>query len=92
MICLALTAPAHAGEDPAHALDGELHRGMEPQPARDGAEKRVWDLLSLHDAIAIDSLLSRVSLPASEVYSALLSLETLNLIRQLPGNKYVRRL
>jgi DNA processing protein len=63
-----------------------------PQPALDGAEKRVWDLLSLHDAIAIDSLLSRVSLPASEVYSALLSLETLNLIRQLPGNKYVRRL
>jgi DNA processing protein len=63
-----------------------------PQPALEGAEKTVWDLLSLHDAVAIDGLLSRVSIPATDVYSALLSLETLNLIRQLPGNKYVRRL
>ena len=63
-----------------------------PQPQLEGAEKRVWDLLSVHDAIAIDALLSRVSLTPPDVYSALLSLETLNLIRQLPGNKYVRRL
>jgi len=63
-----------------------------PQPALEGAQKAVWDTLSLHDAVAIDALLSRVSLPAPDVYSALLSLETLNLIRQLPGNKYVRRL
>ena len=62
------------------------------QPELEGAEKKVWDLLSLHDAVAIDSLLSRVSLSSSDVYAALLSLETLNLIRQLPGNKYVRRL
>jgi DNA processing protein len=63
-----------------------------PQPALEGAERKVWDLLSVHEAMAIDALLSRVSLAASDVYTALLSLETLNLIRQLPGNKYVRRL
>jgi DNA processing protein len=63
-----------------------------PQPELEGAEKKVWDLLSVHEALAIDALLARVSLTASDVYSALLSLETLNLIRQLPGNKYVRRL
>src|SRR5688572_2803993 len=63
-----------------------------PQPQLEGPEKKIWDLLSLQDAVAIDSLLSRLALGASDIYSALLSLETLNLIRQLPGNKYVRRL
>jgi DNA processing protein len=63
-----------------------------PQPQLEGAEKKVWSLLSLQDAVAIDSLLSRLPLSASDIYSALLSLETQNLIRQLPGNKYIRRL
>ena len=63
-----------------------------PQPTLEGMEKKIWDLLSVHDATAIDSLLARLSLAAPDVYSALLNLETMNLIRQLPGNKYVRRL
>ena len=63
-----------------------------PQPQLDGAEKKVWDLLSLQESVAIDSLLSRMPISAPDVYSALLSLETQNLIRQLPGNKYIRRL
>jgi DNA processing protein len=63
-----------------------------PQPELEGTDKKVWDLLSVHEAVAIDSLLARLSLVASDVYAALLKLETLNLIRQLPGNKYVRRL
>ncbi|HZI51231.1 MAG TPA: DNA-processing protein DprA [Terriglobia bacterium] len=62
------------------------------QPALEGAEKKIWDLLSVHDAVAIDALLARTSLSPSDVYSALLSMETSNLVRQLPGNKYVRRL
>jgi DNA processing protein len=63
-----------------------------PQPQLAGAEKKIWDLLSLQEAVAIDSLLSKLALGASDIYSALLSLETQNLIRQLPGNKYLRRL
>ena len=63
-----------------------------PQPDLEGVEKKVWDLLSVHEAVSIDALLARVSLAAADTYTALLSLETLNLIRQLPGNKYVRRL
>ena len=63
-----------------------------PQPQLEGAEKRIWDALSAHEAVAIDALLVRASLTATDVYSALLSMETSNLIRQLPGNKYVRRL
>jgi predicted Rossmann fold nucleotide-binding protein DprA/Smf involved in DNA uptake len=63
-----------------------------PQPQLEGAERKVWGLLSLQDAVAIDTLLSRLPLGASDIYGALLSLETQNLIRQLPGNKYIRRL
>ena len=63
-----------------------------PRPDLSADEKKVWDLLSAHDALSIDTLLVRASLPASDVYSVLLNLESGNLIRQLPGNKYVRRL
>jgi len=63
-----------------------------PQPQLEGVEKKIWGLLSLHDAVAIDTLLSRLPLGASDIYASLLSLETQNLIRQLPGNKYIRRL
>jgi DNA processing protein len=63
-----------------------------PQPKLDDDEKKVWDLLSPHDSIAIDALLDRVPLAAPDIYSVLLKFESENLIRQLPGNKYVRRL
>ena len=63
-----------------------------PEPSLEGSEKKVWALLSLQESVAIDTLLSRLPLDASDIYSALLSLETQNLIRQLPGNKYIRRL
>ena len=63
-----------------------------PQPDLSAEEKKVWDLLSAHDAVTIDVLLDRASLSAADVYSVLLHLESENLIRQLPGNKYVRRL
>jgi len=61
-------------------------------PELDGFDKKIWDLLSLQEAVAIDVLLSKMALDASAVYSSLLELETRNLIRQLPGNKYIRRL
>jgi DNA processing protein len=62
-----------------------------PEPELSETDKKVWDMLSVHDAVSIDGLLSRLPLNASDVYSALLSLETLSLIRQLPGKKYIRR-
>jgi hypothetical protein len=65
---------------------------VRPEPKLDGVEKKVWDLLSAQDAVAIDMLLARLPGGASEVYSALLNLESVELIRQLPGMKYIRRL
>src|SRR5437870_4922692 len=63
-----------------------------PEPQLDDAESKVWKLLSLQEAVSIDTLLSKLPLATSEVYSALLSLETGDYVRQLPGKKYIRRL
>ena len=63
-----------------------------PEPQLDEAESKVWKLLSLHEAVSIDTLLSKLPLATSEVYSALLSLEISDYVRQLPGKKYIRRL
>jgi DNA processing protein len=64
----------------------------QPEPQLDDGERKVWRLLSLHDSTPIDHLIVKLPLTTSEVYSALLALETRELIRQLPGNKYIRRL
>ena len=61
-------------------------------PDMDEDQQKVWRVLTLHDAIPIDTLLAKLPLSTSEVYSALLALETKDVIRQLPGNKYLRRL
>jgi DNA processing protein len=63
-----------------------------PEPKLDGAEARVWKLLSAQEAISIDTLLAKLPLSTSEVYSALLGLEISEYVRQLPGKKYIRRL
>jgi len=63
-----------------------------PEPKLEGAEARVWKLLSVQEAISIDTLLAKLPLPTSEVYSALLGLEISEYVRQLPGKKYIRRL
>jgi DNA processing protein len=63
-----------------------------PEPELEGIPKKVWGLLSLQEAIGIDSLLAKLPSDASQVYSALLELETANLIRELPGKKFIRRL
>ena len=66
--------------------------GAPPEPALEGIDKKVWQLLSVQDSVPIDILLARLPFGASEVYSALLGLESLGLIRELPGKKYIRRL
>jgi len=63
-----------------------------PEPQLDGAEAKVWRALSLQEAVSIDTLLAKLPLSTSDVYSALLVLETSEYIRQLPGKKYIRRL
>jgi DNA processing protein len=63
-----------------------------PEPQLDGAEAKVWKQLSLQEAVSIDALLAKLPLSTSEIYSALLSLETSEHVRQLPGKKYIRRL
>ena len=63
-----------------------------PEPQLEGAEARVWKALSIQEATSIDTLLAKLPLPTSEVYSALLALEMAEHIRQLPGKKYIRRL
>lgn len=75
-------------------LIAEMQAQMQtaPGPQLDGAEEKVWKLLSLQEAVSIDTLLSKLPLSTSEVYSALLALELAEYVRQLPGKKYIRRL
>ena len=63
-----------------------------PGPALEGVEQKIWELLSMDAPVGIDGLLAKLEFEPSDVYSALLSLETANLVRQMPGMKYVRRL
>jgi DNA processing protein len=63
-----------------------------PEPQLEGAEAKVWKALSLQEATSIDTLLAKLPLSTSEVYSALLGLEVAEHVRQLPGKKYIRRL
>jgi len=63
-----------------------------PEPQFEGIEAKVWKALSVQDATSIDSLLAKLPLSTSDVYSALLTLEAGGHIRQLPGKKYIRRL
>jgi DNA processing protein len=62
------------------------------EPELDAVERQIWRLLSVHEGMPIDSLLVRVPLPTTEIYSAILAKENREVIRQLPGNKYIRRL
>jgi len=66
-----------------------MQAGSEPQ--LDDMEKKVWRILSLHDSTPIDTLLAKLPLATSEIYSTLLAMESREIIRQLPGNKYIRR-
>jgi DNA processing protein len=63
-----------------------------PEPQLEGSEAKIWKALSVQEPTSIDTLLAKLPLPTSEVYSALLALETAEHIRQLPGKKYIRRL
>jgi DNA processing protein len=55
-------------------------------------EQAVWRLLSTDDAAHIDALAQMSGLPISELAGALLGLEMRELIRQLPGKCFVRKI
>ncbi|HEX6183744.1 MAG TPA: hypothetical protein VFZ44_07530, partial [Pyrinomonadaceae bacterium] len=56
------------------------------------AERSVWELLSPDEAAHIDALAEASGLPVTELAGALLGLELRELIRQLPGRCFVRKL
>ena len=57
-----------------------------------GSERTVLRLLSPDSPAHIDALLDRTKLPISDLTAALLALEMNELIRQLPGRCFVRKL
>jgi DNA processing protein len=56
------------------------------------SERRVFKMLSTDEALHIDQLLSKAGLAPGDLMSALLKLEMLDRIRQLPGKSFVRRM
>ena len=58
-------------------------------PGLDEDQRMAQNALSLAEPVAIDTLLSKLVLAPSKVYSALLQLEILGVIRQLPGSRYI---
>jgi len=55
-------------------------------------ERAVWELLSAEEAAHIDALAEASKLSIPELTGALLALEIRELIRQLPGKCFVRKL
>ena len=55
-------------------------------------ERKVLKMLSADDPVHVDLLIARAGLSSGDLMSALLNLEMLDRIRQLPGKCFVRRL
>lgn len=56
------------------------------------SERKVLKILNTDDPVHIDQLISKAGLTSGELMNALLKLEMLDRIRQLPGKSFVRRL
>lgn len=57
-----------------------------------GDQKSVYEVLRVDEALFVDAICGRVSLPQPRVLSALLGLEMSGLVRQLPGMNFLRKL
>jgi DNA processing protein len=55
-------------------------------------ERKVLSLMKVDESVHIDQLIMRTALGAGELMAALLKLEMLDRIRQLPGKSFVRKL
>src|SRR5215813_9784353 len=84
-----LLPPPFGEKKPRQTLADQLERV--PQ-SLSGSERAVLRLLSPDSPAHIDTLLDQAKLSMSDLTSALLSLEMNELIRQLPGRCFVRRL
>jgi len=56
------------------------------------SERRVFKMLNTDEPVHIDQLISKAGLSSGQLMEALLKLEMLDRIRQLPGKTFVRRL
>ncbi len=56
------------------------------------SERKVLKMLNTDDPVHIDQLISKAGLTTGELMNALLKLEMLDQIRQLPGKSFVRRM
>ena len=56
------------------------------------AERRVWALLAADESAHIDVLAEKSGLPVHELAGVLLGLELRELVRQLPGRCFVRKI
>jgi DNA processing protein len=71
-------------------IDAMTEKENQPAgPELDEGQRTVQNALSLSEPVAIDTLLSKVALAPSDVYTALLQLEIRGVIRQLPGSRYI---
>jgi len=55
-------------------------------------ERRVWPLLSADEPVHIDALAEATGLPVSELAGVLLGLEMREMVRQIPGKCFVRKM
>jgi DNA processing protein len=56
------------------------------------AERKVLGMLRVDEAVHIDHLISRAGLGQGQLMAALLKLEMMDHVRQLPGKSFVRRM
>ncbi len=72
------------------ATSGE--QAQQPALVLSEEEAKVVDLLSTDEPIHMDELLTRSGLPSSELMRVLLDLEIKQVIKQLPGKNFVKKL
>ena len=81
----------------AAILSAERGEGTSKQAVVDevelsDSERRVLKMLNTDEAVHIDQLISKAGLGSGELMGALLKLEMLDRVRQLPGKSFVKRM
>jgi DNA processing protein len=80
-------------ETAVKTMDGALIKQLACSPENlSSIEQQVWNLLSTDEAAHIDALAQVSKLAVPDLTGALLSLEMRDLVRQLPGKCFVRKM
>ncbi len=82
-----LPTPVRAALLQAEKPEAE-QRNLLAAAALEGAEKKLYELLSAEQPVHIDDIVERSSLNSSEVLATLFDLEMKGIIRQLPGKQF----